>query len=95
MAKGKRAKATELHWTEELAQLDGVHVHDNHRLHQHTPLRVGGPVEAWVRCNFSQRIMVCYAYCTKTVLEAPLKLFEDWLVKDGGLNGVVLRLEGN
>ena len=50
MAKGKRAKATELHWTEELAQLDGVCIHDNHRLHQHTPLRVGGP-GSWVRCN--------------------------------------------
>ena len=93
MAKGKRAKAIELHWTEELAQIDGIHVHDNHRLHQHTPLRVGGPVEAWVRCYSVSALRSAMS----TVRKQSWRLhwpFEDWLVKDGGLNGIVLRLEG-
>ncbi len=93
MAKGKRSKVAELHWTEELGQIDGVHIHDDHQLHQHTPLRVGGPVEAWVRCNSISALRAAMPIVRKQSwrLHWP---FEDWLVKDGGLNGVVLRLEG-
>ena len=93
MAKGKRSKIAELHWTEELGQIDGVHIHGDHQLHQHTPLRVGGPVEAWVRCNSVSALRSAMPIVRKQSwrLHWP---FEDWLVKDGGLNGVVLRLEG-
>ena len=93
MAKGTRAQKTELHWTEELTQIDGVHIHDNHHLYMHTPLRVGGPVETWVRCSSVSGLRAAMPIVRKQSwrLHWP---FEDWLVKDGGLNGIVLRLEG-
>lgn len=93
MAKGTRAKKTELHWIEELALLDGVHVHDNHLMHQHTPLRVGGPVEAWVRCSSVSGLRSAMPIVRRQSWKIHWP-FEDWLVKDGGLGGVVLRLEG-
>ena len=91
MAKGKRAKKTELIWTEKLAQIEGVHIHEHHHLFMHTPLRVGGPVEAWVRCNSVSALRAAMPIVRKQSwrLHWP---FEDWLVKDGGLNGIVIRL---
>ena len=93
MAKGTGAKKTVQNWTEELAQIKGVHIHDNHQLHMHTPLRVGGSVEAWVRCDSVGALRAAMPLVRKHSwrLHWP---FEDWLVKDGGLKGVVLRLEG-
>jgi UDP-N-acetylenolpyruvoylglucosamine reductase len=93
MAKGTRAKKTELHWTEEIAQIDGVHIHDNHHLYMHTPLRVGGPVESWVRCASVSALRTVMPIVRKQSWKLHWP-FEDWLVKDGGLNGIVLRLEG-
>ena len=93
MAKGKNAKTTELHWTEELAEIEGISLHTDQQLHQHTPLRVGGPVEAWVRCNSVSALREAMS----TIRKQSWRLhwpFEDWLVKDGGLGGIVLRLEG-
>lgn len=93
MAKGKRAKKIDLHWSEELAQIEGVHIHNNHQLYMHTPLRVGGPVEAWVRCNSVSALRAAMPIVRKHTWRVHWP-FEDWIVKDGGLSGIVLRLEG-
>ena len=62
-------------------------------MHQHTPLRVGGPVEAWVRCtSVGARTAMPLIRKQSWRIHWP---FEDWLVKDGGLAGIVLRLEGD
>ena len=94
MAKGTKAKNTERSWTEELGQIEGITLHDNHHLYMHTPLRVGGPVEAWVRCSSVSALRAAMPLVRKQSwrLHWP---FEDWLVKNGGLSGVVLRLEGD
>ena len=93
MAKGKRAKHVELHWTEELNNIDGVSLHTDHHLHMHTPLRVGGSVEAWVRCESVSALRAAMPHIRKHSWRVHWP-FEDWLVKDGGLGGIALRLEG-
>ena len=93
MAKGKSAKKDDLHWNEELALIEGVHIHTNHQLYMHTPLRVGGPVEAWVRCNSVSALRAAMPIVRKHSWRVHWP-FEDWLVRDGGLGGIVIRLEG-
>ena len=88
------AKAKEIHWMDELTQIEGISLHTNHRLCQHTPLRLGGMVEAWVRCNTIDALRLAMPIVRKQ----PWKIhwpFEDWLVRDGVWNGVLLRLEGD
>jgi UDP-N-acetylenolpyruvoylglucosamine reductase len=95
MAKKSKGNSTvDLHWTEELENLEGVNVHQDHQLHMHTPLRVGGPVDAWVRCQTIDGLRKAMPIIRKQAWKVHWP-FEDWLVKDGGLNGVVLRLEGD
>jgi UDP-N-acetylenolpyruvoylglucosamine reductase len=89
----KKTAPKELHWTEELQAIEGIDLHGQHHLHMHTPLRVGGPVEAWVRCSSVDALRQAMPIVRKQAWKIHWP-FEDWLVKDGGLNGVVLRLEG-
>ena len=59
----------------------------------HTPLRVGGPVELWVEATEDdalQRVLQeAKAAGGKWRVHWP---FGDWLVRDGGLRGTVIRL---
>lgn len=59
----------------------------------HTPLRVGGPVELWVEAPSLESLSTLLAH-TRTAggrwrIHWP---FSDWLVRDGGLAGAVIRL---
>ena len=80
-------------WIDKLNEVDGIIAKSHHPVHPHLPMRVGGPADCWVRCS------------TLTALRESLPLirrktwrihwpFQDWLVRDGGVQGCVLRLEG-
>lgn len=92
MAKKTKAKK-KLHWTEEIAAIEGAFIHQTHNMSDHTPLRVGGPVDAWVRCQTVDALRKAMVFIRQQSWKVHWP-FEDWLVKDGGMNGVVLRLEG-
>lgn len=59
----------------------------------HVPLRVGGPAEAWAEARslvaLERFTAAARATNTRWRLHWP---FSDWLVRDGGLQGAVLRL---
>lgn len=61
----------------------------------HTPLRVGGPADLWVEVHTLDALQAFTAEArangTRWRINWP---FADWLVRDGGLSGVVLRLGG-
>jgi UDP-N-acetylenolpyruvoylglucosamine reductase len=79
-------------WITELKDIETVSVQENHTIAQHTPLRVGGNVDAWIRCGSISGLRTVMGKIRQQSwrLHWP---FEDWLVKDGGLNGVIIRLE--
>lgn len=79
-------------WITELKDIETVSVQENHLIAQHTPLRVGGTVDAWIRCGSISGLRTVMGKIRQQSwrLHWP---FEDWLVNDGGLNGVVIRLE--
>lgn len=81
-------------WITELKSIETVSVLEDHSVAQHTPLRVGGNVDAWIRCGSVSGLRAVMGKLRQQSwrLHWP---FEDWLVKDGGLNGVVIRLEGD
>ena len=62
-------------------------------LARHTPLRVGGPVELWVEASDTEGLhdflRLAREAGGKWRVHWP---FADWLVRDGGLRGTVLRL---
>ena len=61
----------------------------------HTPLRVGGPAELWVEASSIDALESFTAAARSTNTRWRLHWpFSDWLVRDGGLQGAVLRLAG-
>jgi len=62
-------------------------------LAQHVPLRVGGPVELWVEAQSEEALIRLIAHARSAGgrwrIHSP---FSDWLVRDGGLKGTVIRL---
>lgn len=60
---------------------------------RHLPLRVGGPVELWVEAEDEQALQSLLSHARaaggKWRVHWP---FCDWLVRDGGLKGTVIRL---
>ena len=87
-------KASDLSLTME--PLKSLRCRLNEPISSHIPLRVGGQCTAWVR---AENLTVL-----KTVLKStrqaklPWKIhwpFEDWIVKDQGYNGVIIRLCGD
>jgi len=83
--------ATELYAA--LADAAGVTVRMEEPLACHVPLRVGGPVELWVGVLDEDALVLCTkaARATSSVWRVHWP-FQDWLVRDGGLKGAVLRL---
>lgn len=62
-------------------------------LSHHVPLRVGGPVELWIEAENEDALIRLISHARSAGgrwrVHAP---FTDWLVRDGGLKGTVIRL---
>jgi UDP-N-acetylmuramate dehydrogenase len=71
----------------------GFIVRPEEPLAQHVPLRVGGPVELWVEAEGEEALIRLIAHARaaggRWRIHSP---FSDWLVRDGGLKGTVIRL---
>jgi UDP-N-acetylenolpyruvoylglucosamine reductase len=80
-------------WIDNLNSIDGIIAKSNQPLHHHLPLRVGGNVDCWVRCSSRKALLEALPIIRRHSwrLHWP---FQDWLVKDGGIKGCILRLEG-
>jgi UDP-N-acetylmuramate dehydrogenase len=76
-----------------LSEATGVAVRVEEPLSRHLPLRLGGPVELWVHAHDEDALTVALkaARSTHSVWRVHWP-FEDWLVRDGGLKGAVIRL---
>jgi UDP-N-acetylmuramate dehydrogenase len=76
-----------------LSELHGIHVRAEEALSKHVPLRVGGPVELWVCVDDETALMsATKAARANSCVWRVHWPFQDWLVRDGGLRGAVLRL---
>jgi UDP-N-acetylmuramate dehydrogenase len=75
-----------------LAAIEGVDARVEEPLAHHTPLRVGGPVELWVVVHsvdaLKDVLRLIRAHSLGFKVHWP---FQDWIVRDGGLAGVVVR----
>lgn len=61
----------------------------------HVPLRVGGPAELWAEASSLSALEAFTAAARSTNTRWRLHWpFSDWLVRDGGVQGAVLRLAG-
>jgi UDP-N-acetylmuramate dehydrogenase len=59
----------------------------------HTPLRVGGPVDLWVEAPSLESLSSLLAHTREAGGRWRIHWpFSDWLVRDGGLKGAVIRL---
>lgn len=83
--------AAELHAA--LADAQGVSLRPEEPLAQHVPLRVGGPVELWMTvADEAALVAATKAARTHSCVWRMHWPFQDWLVRDGGLKGAVIRL---
>ena len=77
---------------ETLGGLDGVRVREREPFARHTPLRVGGPAEVWALVDdvpsLFRALSAARKSGTRWRLHWPL---QDWLVRDGGMRGLVVR----
>lgn len=80
-------------WIEHLNTIDGIYAHQNHTMLQHTPLRTGGPVECWIRCEHLEGFLKALPLIRRQNWRFHWP-FEDWLVRDHGIQGCIVRLEG-
>ena len=76
-----------------LQGLPGLLIRPEEPMANHTPLRVGGPVELWVEAKDEEALQRLLKEAKtaggKWRVHWP---FGDWLVRDGGLRGTVIRL---
>lgn len=80
-------------WIEQLNSIDGIVALPKAQISSHTPLRVGGSVEAWVRCQNKIALKKAISIIRKQHWKV-LWPFQDCLFRDGIQNGILLRLEG-
>lgn len=80
-------------WIEQLNAIDGIIATPNAKIASHTPLRVGGSVDAWVRCQSRAALKKAMSLIRlqNWKVHSP---FQDCLFRDGTLTGILLRLEG-
>jgi len=75
--------------------LAGAELAFDERLARHTTLRVGGPADAWVQPTSVAGVQEIRRFCHETGLPCrALGAGSNLLVRDGGVRGVVLSLEG-
>ena len=79
-------------WIDQLNSIDGIIAKSNQDLHRHTPLRVGGKVDCWIRCKSRTALLEALPIIRKQSWRIHWP-FQDWLVKDGGIKGCIVRLE--
>ncbi len=76
-----------------IANEPGIRSRADESMARHLPLRVGGPVELWVEAEDEDALQRLLAHTRsaggKWRVHWP---FSDWLVRDGGLKGTVIRL---
>ena len=76
-----------------LTEAQGISLRPEEPLAQHVPLRIGGPVELWVTVADEDALVTATkaarAHSCVWRVHWP---FQDWLVRDGGLKGAVIRL---
>jgi UDP-N-acetylmuramate dehydrogenase len=75
-----------------LSELPGVLTRTREPMSAHLPLRSGGPVLAWVEVPDAEALRRVTAVAR--ALKVPWKVhwpLEDWLMRDGGWRGVVIR----
>ncbi len=76
-----------------LNEVPGVSTRTEEPLRQHLPLRVGGPVQLWAVTRDADALMATLrAARAQSVNWRVHWPFTDWLVRDGGLRGAVIRL---
>jgi len=78
---------------ERLHSEPGLIVRPEEPLSKHVPLRVGGPAELWVEARDEESLLRLMSHARSAGgrwrIHSP---FSDWLVRDGGLKGTVIRL---
>ena len=79
-------------WIENLYTIDGIIATSAESLASHTPLRVGGTVDAWVRCQNKTALLKAASLLRKQNWKIHWP-FQDILFRDGTQKGIVLRLE--
>jgi UDP-N-acetylenolpyruvoylglucosamine reductase len=78
-----------------LSGIEGALVRAEEPLHRHTPLRVGGPAQYWATVSDRNALAELLKAARRERLRWRIHWpFEDWLVRDGGCNGLVIRLGG-
>lgn len=80
-------------WIEELNSIDGIMAIPEAMISSHTPLRVGGIIDAWIRCQNRKALKKAASLFRKQNWKIHWP-FQDCLFRDGKQKGVLLRLEG-
>lgn len=76
-----------------LAQVSDVRVRTEEPLRRHLPLRVGGPVQVWAILQHTNALLGALRAARACKVTWRIHWpFSDWIVRDGGLTGVVFRL---
>lgn len=76
-----------------LDEIPGVACRPEEAMAKHLPLRVGGPVELWVEVDDQSALQSTLSAARKSSVRWRIHWpFSDWLVRDGGLRGTVIRL---
>lgn len=77
---------------EELSTYPGVRVRRDEPLARHTPLRVGGPAELWAVVETPEAMASTLAAARRNKVSWRVHWpLAEWLVRDGGVKGLVLR----
>lgn len=77
---------------EELSTYPGVSVRRHEPLARHTPLRVGGPAELWAVVETAEALASTLGAARRNKVHWRVCWpMGDWLVRDGGVKGLVLR----
>lgn len=85
MAKAKALEA--------LRKVDGVFIKTHEPLQNHTPLRVGGPTSMWAWVSTEEALQAVLQIAQKTKTKWRIHWpFADWLVRENGFNGLIIRL---
>jgi UDP-N-acetylenolpyruvoylglucosamine reductase len=81
-----------MHKLAALDAVEGLLIRLDEPLSRHTPLRVGGPADAFVTVPDADRLRALLKVCRSQKI--PWRVhwpFSDWIVREGGLRGVVIR----
>ena len=79
-----------------LRSLDGISIRTDEPMQAHTPLRVGGPATIWAGVPSEETLQEVLQIAQKQRLKWKIHWpFENWLVKDNGFRGLIIRLVDN